>query len=101
MWRNGWAQAYGVGWEERLKVLKDDSVKNPVFTPLNYVELLMYTDLQPVCVGELCGRGILWERICDSRDQITHVLKDNIFSSLLLLGSYKIWLSIKKIQKQY
>ena len=47
MWRNGWAQAYGAGWEERLKVLKDDSVKNPVFTPLNYVELLMYTDLQP------------------------------------------------------
>lgn len=42
-----WAQAYGVGWEERLKVLKDDSVKNPVFTLLNYVELLMYTDLQP------------------------------------------------------
>lgn len=47
MWRNGWAQAYGAGWEERLKVLKDDSVKNPVFTPLNYVELIMYTDLQP------------------------------------------------------
>lgn len=47
MWKNGWAQAYGAGWEERLKVLKDDSVKNPVFTPLNYVELLMYTDLQP------------------------------------------------------
>jgi len=47
MWKNGWARAYGAGWEERLKVLKDDSVKNPVFTPLNYVELLMYTDLQP------------------------------------------------------
>lgn len=47
MWKNGWAQAYGAGWEERLKVLKDDSVKNPVFTPLNYVELIMYTDLQP------------------------------------------------------
>ncbi|MFQ8913277.1 MAG: hypothetical protein ACLR79_12520 [Waltera sp.] len=28
-------------------MLKDDSVKNPVFRPLNYVELLMYTDLQP------------------------------------------------------
>lgn len=27
--------------------MKDDSVKNPVFTLLNYVELLMYTDLQP------------------------------------------------------
>ena len=47
MWRNGWAQAYGAGWEERIAVLKDDSVKNPVFRPLNYVELLMYTDLQP------------------------------------------------------
>lgn len=47
MWRNGWAQAYGTGWEERIAVLKDDSVKNPVFQPLNYVELLMYTDLQP------------------------------------------------------
>ena len=47
MWRNGWAQAYAAGWEERLKVLKDDSVKNPVFEPLNYVELIMYTDLQP------------------------------------------------------
>ena len=47
MWRNGWAQAYGAGWEERITVLKDDSVKNPVFRPLNYVELLMYTDLQP------------------------------------------------------
>ena len=35
------------GWEERITVLKDDSVKNPVFRPLNYVELLMYTDLQP------------------------------------------------------
>ena len=47
MWRNGWAQAYAAGWEERLKVLKDDSVKNPVFEPLDYVELIMYTDLQP------------------------------------------------------
>lgn len=47
MWKNGWAQAYGAGWEERITVLKDDSVKNPVFRPLNYVELLMYTDLQP------------------------------------------------------
>ena len=47
MWRNGWAQAYGAGWEERIKVLKDDSVKNPEFTPLNNVELIMYTDLQP------------------------------------------------------
>ena len=37
----------GAGWEERIAVLKDDSVKNPVFRPLNYVELLMYTDLQP------------------------------------------------------
>lgn len=45
--KNGWAQAYGAGWEERIAVLKDDSVKNPVFRPLNYVELLMYTDLQP------------------------------------------------------
>ena len=59
MWRNGWAQAYGAGWEERLKVLKDDSVKNPVFTPLNYVELIMYTDLQPengyVWVNDACA----------------------------------------------
>ena len=59
MWKNGWAQAYGAGWEERLKVLKDDSVKNPVFTPLNYVELIMYTDLQPeggyVWVNSACA----------------------------------------------
>ena len=59
MWRNGWAQAYGAGWEERLRVLKDDSVKNPVFTPLNYVELIMYTDLQPedgyVWVNSACA----------------------------------------------
>ena len=41
MWRNGWAQTYGAGWEERITVLKDDSVKNPVFRPLKY------TDLQP------------------------------------------------------
>lgn len=45
--------------EERLKVLKDDSVKNPVFTPLNYVEQLMYTDLQPengyVWVNSACA----------------------------------------------
>ena len=59
MWKNGWAQAYGAGWEDRLKVLKDDSVKNPVFTPLNYVELIMYTDLQPedgyVWVNSACA----------------------------------------------
>lgn len=47
MWRNGWAQAYGEGWEERFKVLKDDSVKDVVFTPLYPVELIMYADLQP------------------------------------------------------
>lgn len=47
MWKNGWAQAYGQGWEERLKVLKDDSVQDVVFTPLYPVELIMYTDLQP------------------------------------------------------
>ena len=59
MWRNGWAQAYGKGWEERIAVLKDESVKNPVFHPLNYVELLMYTDLQPengyVWVNSACA----------------------------------------------
>lgn len=58
-WRNGWVQAYGKGWEERIAVLKDESVKNPVFTPLNYVELLMYTDLQPengyVWVNSACA----------------------------------------------
>ena len=37
-----WAQAYGEGWEERLK---DDSVKDVVFTPLYPVELIMYADL--------------------------------------------------------
>lgn len=47
MWKNGWAQAYGEGWEERFKVLKDDSVKDVVFTPLYPVELIMYADLQP------------------------------------------------------
>ena len=43
---NRWAQAYDEGWEERFKVLKDDSVKNMVFTPLYPVELIMYADLQ-------------------------------------------------------
>ncbi len=41
-----WAQAYGEGWEERVKVLKDDSVKDVVFTPLYPVELIMYADIQ-------------------------------------------------------
>lgn len=47
MWRNGWAQAYGEGWEERFKVLHDDTVKDVVFTPLYPVELILYADLQP------------------------------------------------------
>lgn len=45
MWKNGWAQACGEGWEERFKVLKDASVKEVVFTPLYPVELIMYADL--------------------------------------------------------
>lgn len=46
-WRQGWAQQYAAEWQERLKVLHDDSVKNVEFEPLTVSpEMLMYTDLQ-------------------------------------------------------
>lgn len=47
LWRNGWAKQYGDAWEARLKILKDDTIKRVEFTPLQPIDLLMYTDLQP------------------------------------------------------
>ncbi|MCM1213512.1 MAG: DUF6056 family protein [Lachnospiraceae bacterium] len=43
----GYAGDYARAWEERLKVLKDDSIKEVYFDPLpGYEELIFYTDLQ-------------------------------------------------------
>lgn len=43
----GYARDYAQAWEERLIVLKDDSVKEVYFDPLpGYEELIFYTDLQ-------------------------------------------------------
>lgn len=43
----GYAKDYAQAWEERLIVLKDDSVKTVYFDPLpGYEELVFYTDLQ-------------------------------------------------------
>lgn len=47
LWRNGWAKQYGEAWEARLEVLKDDTIKEVEFKPLQPIELIMYTDLQP------------------------------------------------------
>lgn len=53
LWRNGWARQYGEAWEARLKILNDDSIKQVEFQPLQPIELLMYTDLQP-------EKGYIW-----------------------------------------
>lgn len=46
-WRQGWAQQYALEWQERLKVLHDESVKQVEFAPLSvYPETILYTDLQ-------------------------------------------------------
>lgn len=43
----GYASEYAQAWEERLEVLKDDSVKTVYFDPLpGYEELIFYTDLK-------------------------------------------------------
>ncbi len=43
----GYAKDYAQAWEERLIVLKDDSIKEVYFDPLpGYEELIFYTDLQ-------------------------------------------------------
>ena len=43
----GYAKDYAQAWEERLVVLKDDSVREVYFDPLpGYEELVFYTDLQ-------------------------------------------------------
>lgn len=81
IWRNGWAQAYGQGWEERIAVLKDDSVKNPVFHPLNYVELLMYADLQPedgyVWVNGACAEYYGKESVTVTIGEQSHIMRLN------------------------
>lgn len=43
----GYAKDYAQAWEERLVILKDDSVKEVYFDPLpGYEELVFYTDLK-------------------------------------------------------
>ena len=44
----GYAREYADAWEERLVILKDDSVKEVYFDPLpGYEELVFYADFQP------------------------------------------------------
>jgi hypothetical protein len=46
-YRQGWAKQYAAEWDERYKVLHDDTIKDVVFQPLSVSpETLMYTDLQ-------------------------------------------------------
>lgn len=46
-WKQGWAQQYAQEWEERLKVLRDENVRQVVVKPLTVCpEMLFYTDLQ-------------------------------------------------------
>ena len=43
----GYARDYAQAWEERLEVLKDDSIKEAYFEPLpGYEELIFYADFQ-------------------------------------------------------
>lgn len=43
----GYARDYAQAWEERLEILKDDSIKEVYFEPLpGYEELVFYADLQ-------------------------------------------------------
>ena len=45
--KQGWAKQYSIEWEERLVVLHDDSIKNPVFDHLSVnPETILYADLQ-------------------------------------------------------
>lgn len=60
-WRQGWAQQYAVEWQERFKVLHDESVKQVEFTPLSVCpETILYTDLQDengyIWVNKACAR---------------------------------------------
>ena len=56
-------------WFDILRASKFKEKQN------HFIGSIVYIDMgtpagEWVCVGELCVRGILWERICDSRDQI-------------------------------
>ena len=45
--RQGFAQQYAKEWEERLEILRDESVEEVVVKPLTVLpEMLLYTDLQ-------------------------------------------------------
>ena len=60
-WRQGWAQQYAVEWEERLEVLRDESITQVEFMPLSvYPETILYTDLQDeegyTWVNSACAR---------------------------------------------
>lgn len=59
-WRQGWAEQYASEWEERIEILRDDTVQEVYFAPLSvYPEMLMYVDLQPedgfVWVNDACA----------------------------------------------
>ncbi len=46
-YRQGWAQQYAKEWDERIAILKDESVTQVEFAPLSvYPEMILYTDLQ-------------------------------------------------------
>jgi len=47
--RNGYAQEYARAWEERLKILEDDTIREAYFDPLPGLngEMVFYADFQP------------------------------------------------------
>lgn len=52
----GYARDYAQSWEERLAVLKDDSVKEVYFDPLpGYQELVFYADLEFEWIEKACA----------------------------------------------
>ena len=60
-WRQGWAQQYALEWEQRLEVLRDESITQVEFAPLSvYPETIQYTDLQSeegyTWVNSACAR---------------------------------------------
>ncbi len=60
-WKQGWAEQYAKEWDERIEILRDDSVKKVEFQPLTvYPEMLLYTDLQPetgyIWVNSACAQ---------------------------------------------
>lgn len=60
-WRQGWVQQYALEWEERLEVLRDESITQVEFEPLSVCPVtILYADLQD-------DEGYLWvNRDCAS-----------------------------------